>query len=235
MPQSAYIVADQERMTRATNYFDWQAKLVLPELGQRVLEIGCGIGNFTAKLLDRELIVAIDTEPDCIERLRSRFPAQRNLYAMARDAAMPLDDLQRDQLDSCLCLNVLEHIEDDAGALRNIAAILAPGGAIVLIVPAFQCLYGPIDRHLGHYRRYTRASLKNLAAATGLTLRHVRYMNLPGFFAWWLNAKILKRQTQSEAQIQVFDRYFVPVISRVESVIYPPFGQSLFAVLEKPR
>jgi predicted trehalose synthase len=58
-------------------------------------------------------------------------------------------------------------------------------------------------------------------------------MNTVGFFGWWVNARILRRTEQSETQIRVFDRYIVPLMRRVETALPPPFGQSLFVVLEK--
>jgi hypothetical protein len=111
--------------------------------------------------------------------------------------------------------------------------VLAPGGVVILLVPACPSLYGRIDELLGHHRRYTRASMARLAAETGLTVKTSYYVNAVGFLGWWTNAHILKRDTQSPAQIQFFDRYVVPVASRFERVIPPPFGQSLFVVLKK--
>lgn len=233
---SSYTLEDQERMARAANYFAWQHRLAARELGPRVIEIGCGIGNFTGLLLDsREAVTAIDAEPGCIDRLLDRYPGQVNLHAFACDVLAPaFTDLQSFRADSCVCLNVLEHIEDDREALRRMAAVLAPGGIVVLIVPAFPSLYGPIDDRLGHHRRYTRASISRLAEAAGLTVKFSRYLNAIGFFAWWTNAHILKRRAQSAAQIEVFDRYVVPISSRLEGWMHPPFGQSLFIVLKKP-
>jgi ubiquinone/menaquinone biosynthesis C-methylase UbiE len=219
-------------MSRAKNYFAWQSRLVLPELGQRVVEIGCGIGNFTQNLLTRQSVVAIDIEAGCIERLRERFPNQPNLHSFVREAGAALDDLKAFDPDSIVCLNVLEHIGDDVTALRNMASILPRGGAIVLIVPAFQALHGPIDRNLGHHRRYSRQAIARMAADAGLGVRKMHYINFPGFFGWWVNAHVLHREAQSIVQIQVFDRLIVPIISRAESLIHPPFGQSLFCVLE---
>jgi SAM-dependent methyltransferase len=233
---SSYTLEDQERMARAANYFAWQHRLVTQELGLRVIEIGCGIGNFTGLLLDsREAVAAIDVEPGCIERLLQRYPGQANLEAFPCDVMAPaFAGLQSFGADSCVCLNVLEHIEDDREALRRMAAVLTPGGIVVLIVPAFPSLYGPIDKMLGHHRRYTRASVSGLAAEAGLTVKTAHYLNAIGFLGWWTNAHILKRTAQSAAQIEVFDRYVVPVSSRLESWIHPPFGQSLFIVLKKP-
>jgi 2-polyprenyl-3-methyl-5-hydroxy-6-metoxy-1,4-benzoquinol methylase len=233
MDRLAYILEDQERMSLAKNYFAWQSSLVLPELGRRVLEIGCGIGNFTGSLLDREAVIAIDIEAGCIESLKRRYPNHANIHAMVRDASAGLEDLKPYRVDSAVCLNVLEHIEADVKTLRGIASVLIPSGVVALIVPAFQCLYGPIDRNLGHYRRYTRASLERTAQAAGLTVRKSRYMNLAGFPGWWINSHVLRREAQSAGQIEIFDRRIVPLMSRVERKITPPFGQSLFCVLQK--
>jgi SAM-dependent methyltransferase len=232
---AAYTIDDQRRMALAKNYFAWQGRFVRREIGERVLEIGCGVGNFTGMLLDREAVVAIDKETACIERLQQRYRDQPNLQAFACDASG--DKFLRFAgfaPDSCVCLNVLEHIEDDRGLLQRVKTILAPEGVVVVIVPAFPSLYGPIDRNLGHFRRYTLRSLRELAAAAGLRVKKARYMNAFGFFGWWANAHIFRREAQSEAQIAFFDRFIVPLASRAEEIAPPPFGQSFFAVLQKP-
>jgi SAM-dependent methyltransferase len=230
-----YTIPDQERMAKATNYFAWQARMVRPHLGRRVVEFGCGIGNFTGMLLDREAVIAVDVEQELIERLQKRYPNQANLRAVAVGVdGEGLADVGRFRPDSCVCLNVLEHIEDDRRALEQMASLLPSGGAIVLIVPAFPALRGPIDGHLGHFRRYRRASMRDLARRADLQVDKLRYMNPIGFLGWWMNARIWKLDTQSPAQIAIFDKLIVPVTERIERVIPPPFGQSLFAVLRKP-
>jgi SAM-dependent methyltransferase len=230
-PEFQYILDDQERMARAENYFAWQARLVLPEIGRRVLEVGCGIGNFTGLLLDRE-VLAVDADPACIERIKARFPHLQAAVAVA--GRTDFTQFATAGFDSCVCLNVLEHIEDDEAAIWAMASALERGGVIVLIVPAFAALYGPIDRNLGHYRRYSRASLRRVAERAGLRVRKLHYLNCIGFFGWWVNARIFKREAQSTGQIEIFDRWIVPGLSLAESWVPMPFGQSLFAVLEKP-
>src|SRR5689334_21975569 len=128
MPTAEYTVADQERMSSATNYFRWQSDMVTRELGRRVVEVGCGIGNFTRMLLDREAVFAIDIEPECVARLRERYTGQSNLQAFSGDGASVLRSLRRYEPDSCVCLNVLEHIEDDFDALDAMATAIVPGG-----------------------------------------------------------------------------------------------------------
>ena len=237
---ASYNVADQARMAAAVNYFAWQARLVKPELGRRVVEVGCGAGNFTGMLLDREAVFALDVDPECIERIGQRFRDRGNLRTAVCNASellveqMPLDEVRQFQPDSLVCLNVLEQIQDDRGALCGMASILPRGGVIVLIVPAFEWLYGPIDRNLGHHRRYSRASIRKLSRDCGLEIKTLRYMNCAGFFGWWWNARVFKREAQSERQIAFFDRFMVPMVSRIEAGMRPPFGQSLFVVLQKP-
>jgi hypothetical protein len=104
----------------------------------------------------------------------------------------------------------------------------------VLMVPAFESLYGEIDANLGHYRRYTRSSLAAVAKSAGFKIRRLKYMNFIGFFGWWANAKIFRQSEHSEKQIVFYDSYIVPVLSRLESWISPPIGQSVIATLEKP-
>lgn len=235
-PPVAYTLADQRRMTSARNYISWQSRLVLEQLRgkRRVIETGCGIGNFTGELLDRELVVALDIEPECVEQLRERYAGRVNLHALVSEPGeQGFLALAAYEADCCVCINVLEHIEDDLQALRAMRSILVSGGRTVLIVPALPSLYGPIDRNLGHFRRYSREGFRRLATQAGWIVKKLHYMNLAGALGWWMNAHILKKEEQSELQIRVFDRYIVPVVSAVEAAIKPVFGQSLFAVLEK--
>jgi SAM-dependent methyltransferase len=221
-------------MTRARRYFRWQFRLAEAQLGQRVLEIGCGVGNFTRLLVGRELVVAVDVDPNCVAKLRQSLSGQSNLVLRHMDVLAPdFRELAKHGLDSAVCLNVLEHVRDDLQALRNMRAVLPPGGRVVLIVPAFQSLYGPIDRHLGHHRRYSKESMKALAYSAGFEPVTLRYLNSFGFLGWWWNARILKKQHQSAFQIGVFDTLVVPLLSRLEDRIEPPFGQSIFVVLVK--
>ena len=228
-----YNIEDQQRMSPAKNYFAWQSRLVRREIGARVIEVGCGIGNFTETLLDREAVLGLDVEPGCVAQFRRRFQACPNLGArvcdVGRDEFLTLSDFRA---DSCVALNVLEHIEDDRAALRRMARVLRPGGTIVLLVPAFASLYGPIDRNLGHFRRYDKKTIRELAKSLDLRVAKLSFVNLVGFFGWWINARVLKLEEQSEHQIAAFDRWIVPAMSRIEELISPPVGQSLLAVLK---
>jgi SAM-dependent methyltransferase len=234
-PSVSFLVDDLTRMAAARNYFAWQYRLAAGELGQRVVEVGCGTGNFTGFLLQRAQVIAVDTEPECVRRVRLRYPDHPNLYLECCGPPDPAFlDLRRFEPDSCVCLNVIEHIGRDVEALAAMAAILPPQAPIVLLAPAFEALYGPIDYRLGHYRRYSKRTLALAARAAGLEVVKARYLNLPGFFGWWANSRIFHREAQSGAQIAFFDRFVVPVASGIEDIVPPPFGQSILATLQKP-
>ncbi len=230
---SADTLADQRRMTAAENYFAWQARWARPYLGRRVLEAGCGIGNFSAAIGGGGALLAVDHDRRCLAEWRWRHGGRAQWEAAAADLSDDFfEELRAWGADTCVCLNVLEHVADDRRALARLAAVIVPGGRIILLVPAFPALFGPIDRALGHHRRYTRAGLAAMAREAALRIRLARYMNLAGFFGWWINARLLRRRAQSPAQIAVFNR-LAPVLAKLETAAPPPFGLSLFAVLEK--
>ncbi len=111
----------------------------------------------------------------------------------------------RARFDTVFCINVLEHIEDDRAALRTFHRVLVPGGHVLIWVPAVQAAYGPLDAELGHFRRYSKASLGAAFAAAGLDLVTLRYSNPIGLLGWMFNAHVLKTRAHSLTQVRVFD------------------------------
>jgi SAM-dependent methyltransferase len=169
-----------------------------------------------------------------VEQARARFASNPNMQFRYLDVQDPeFLGLKALRPDSIVCLNVLEHVRDDRLALEHMRQVLIPGGRAVFLLPAFASLYGPIDQNLGHFRRYSKSAWRTLAESAGFRVTHLRYFNLLGFFGWWANARIFCRQAQSESQIALFDRVAVPLMSRIESWIEPPVGQSIYTVLEK--
>lgn len=229
-----YTLLDQQLMSKATRYFAWQAQTVKRHLGKRVLETGCGVGNFTKHLTDRELVVSMDVVEECVERNRAKFASHRNMQFRHLDVQEPAFlDLKSVRADTVVCLNVLEHVRDDRLALKHMHHVLAPGGRAIFLLPAFEALYGPIDSNLGHFRRYSKQSWRKMAEEVGFRVKELRYSNPIGFAGWWIGARILHRQTHSAPMISIFDAVAVPVQSFLESWVEPPFGQSIFTVLEK--
>ena len=121
------LISDLEIMNQATNYRNWMYRQIAPHVGKRILEIGAGIGNFTEFFQKRELVVPSDIFPDCVEYLERRFAERRNVRPLALDiAAEKAPDLVRYGFDTVVCLNVLEHIEDDDLVGTVTKPVLAP-------------------------------------------------------------------------------------------------------------
>src|SRR5437879_6107128 len=128
--------ATLERMAAAPRYNRWMYERLRPWVGRRVLEIGAGIGNMSAFLIDRDRVVLTDSEPYYLGRLRARY-ADRPHVTVA-ELRLPAADarLAAERLDTVVCLNVLEHIEDDRASLVAMHDLLAPRGRLILLVPS---------------------------------------------------------------------------------------------------
>jgi SAM-dependent methyltransferase len=223
--------AIQASLERASNYNRWIADQARPHLGRRVLDAGCGAGNLTRLLMDRELVVGVDEWDDFVEHMEGTFAGAENVAVESIDLSDPAlpKRLARYELDSVFCSNVLEHVEDHATALANMAELLPSGSPIFLLVPAFPALYGEHDRADHHFRRYTKRSLRETIDPLPIEIEHDYYMNLPGFFAWLLYVRVMRRRL-NEGDIGLYDR-IIPAIRAIEERVRPPFGQSLVALM----
>ena len=221
-----------EVMQAAPRYNRWQYKRVAPYLGRRICEVGAGIGNISTLLheLPPDLLVLTDTDPYYREVLRGRFRGSPEV--VVDELTLPdqsaSNRFQRYGLDTVVALNVIEHIKEDVEALRCIAGMLRPGGRAIILVPAFQALYGSLDQELGHVRRYTRRSLGDRMRLAGFRVESTFYFNLVGTLGWWLNARVRKVPRIPLMQLQYFDT-LVPIF-RVEDHLPLPFGQSVIAI-----
>lgn len=234
MYDSDAIIKDLEIMSRARNYAEWIFSKFRDLLGKRVVEIGAGIGNFTGKFIDKELVIAVDNYKPCIDYIKNRFADNNNIVPFEESIDSPsILSLSRYSPDTIVCINVLEHVENDIAALENMFSILTEGGKLILIVPAFQFMYGTIDRLVGHYRRYSRRDIEKKLISAGFYVKSVSYMNCIAPFAWYLNNRILKKQEESLAQVILYDRFVVPWLRKIEQIYLPPFGLSLVVVGEK--
>jgi SAM-dependent methyltransferase len=234
MYDSDAIIRDLEIMSGARNYAEWIFSKFKNFLGKRVVEIGAGIGNFTDKFLDKELVVAVDNYKPCIEHIKNRFADNNNIIPLEAsiDSASILS-LSLYSPDTIVCINVLEHVENDIAALENMFSILTEGGKLILIVPAFQFMYGTIDRLVGHYRRYSKRDIETKLVTAGFYVKSISYMNCMGPFGWFLNNRILKKREESLSQVIFYDRFVVPWLRKIEQIFTPPFGLSLIVVGEK--
>jgi 2-polyprenyl-3-methyl-5-hydroxy-6-metoxy-1,4-benzoquinol methylase len=234
--QSDYQALNElEIMAQAQNYNAWIWRTISPYMGNSIIEIGAGIGTFTHYLENKKRVFATDVAQNCIDVLSRLFQDQPCITVEELDITRP-PDMQfwiPREVDTIICLNVLEHIDDDIGALKNMKEMIKPGAHIILMVPAFQCAYGTIDKLDGHFRRYSRSELKSKMLQAGLETVRLHYFNSVGLLAWFYTNKIARNRTTSANKVKVYDKYIVPWLRLFEGVVKPPFGQSLIAVGKK--
>lgn len=198
-----------DALTKTPNFNRWMASVVSPFLGRRVLELGSGIGNLAMHLSRRRTAYfASDIDEEHMARLRTRFRERPNFSIQVCNLEEPkhFDPLRDKDIDSVVCLNVLEHVPDDNQGLRNIYSVLAPGGRAVILVPQGQSIYGTLDEVLGHCRRYSEEELRGKMVAAGFAVEQIIRFNRVTRPGWFVNGRILKKRTFSPFQLAVFDR-----------------------------
>ncbi|MCL6508452.1 MAG: class I SAM-dependent methyltransferase, partial [Bryobacteraceae bacterium] len=223
-----------ETLSGAPRFNRWMAETVAPFLGRRVLEIGAGIGNLTRHLARRrERYIATDIDEEHLARLRTRLQHRPNLEIRRVDVTDPADFRElAGAVDTVVCLNVLEHIEDDLTGLKNLHGALVPGGRAIVLVPQGPEIYGTLDASLGHYRRYLRSELQARMTEAGFRLERLIEFNRAARPGWYLNGRLLRRSTISPLQLRIFDR-LVWLWKRVDPFLpWPP--TSLIAIGLKP-
>ena len=225
----------QTRLAAVDRYNAWIAQQFLPFAGERVLDVGCAIGNITQHFLDRELVVGIDVAADFVAAISQRFAESPNFRSEQWNIADPgVRMLANDGIDTIVCANVLEHVEDDALALANMRAILRGGGRLLLLVPAHPFLFGTMDEADDHFRRYTHATLADRVRAAGFEVERLYPMNALGIVGWFVNGKLVRRKLIPQTQYGLYNR-LVPALARAERVVRPPVGLSLVCIARTPE
>ncbi len=213
---------------RLSGWFNAKSREVLRLAeGKKLLDIGCGIGTFSRILSGNGYeVTGIDVSEKCLtgtKGIRGRF---------VKEDITGLKKLKKSggRFDCVIALDVLEHIEDEGAAVRNVRYLLKEGGVFVLTVPAFQFLYSSHDRKIGHKRRYRPGPLKGLLEKHGFRVERMFYWNLPGFFGW-LGCKLLNKNPVGAANRRT-DLLYRMWFS-IESRIMIPVGLTLFVKARK--
>jgi SAM-dependent methyltransferase len=211
----------------------WMASQLRSYVGSRVLEIGAGIGNLTRTLLPRDSYTASEINPLYLEQLRAlgEFRPYMSVAEIDLGRADHFGSLEQ-QYDTVICLNVLEHVPDEAGALANIFGALSEGGRALILVPQHPWLFGSLDTALDHCRRYTRSTLEQALLAAGFSIERIFDFNRVSVPGWWLNGRVLQRRHISRFQLKILDS-FLWFFRRIDRWL-PWGGISLIAVARRP-
>ena len=212
-------------------YRRFQYNLIAPHCGRSILEVGAGLGEFAEQFDDLDRLILTDVDPAAVAVMERRFAGRSEVEVRRLELGQPPALAQ--PVNSVVAINVLEHIDDDTGALRSLATAVEAGGRLVLWVPGYQQLYGEFDRRVGHVRRYTPGSLATTVRRAGLDVELVKPVNLLGGVAWWLTVRKSGVSSPNTRMVALFDRCVVPITEALERRVRVPFGQSVLCVARK--
>jgi SAM-dependent methyltransferase len=229
-----YEGSELELFAAATNWKRYFASICAPFIGHKVLEVGAGIGAnipYFWRQSDHDWL-SVEPDPELAARIE-RAVATQALPRGCRVVTGTIDDVDPAlRFDSVLYIDVLEHIEDDAGEVIKAASRLSDGGRLVILSPAHQYLFSPFDAAVGHHRRYSSATLNALRPphcrpAAQLMLDSV------GFFASVANKALYKSSSPTPQQIAFWDSILVPTSTVVDRLTGYRFGKSIVVVWEQ--
>lgn len=217
-----------ESMGQAVWYNNWTLKKFNRYLFGDILEVGCGIGNFTGLLVKYGKVWAIDINQEYITKTRQN----KKINVGFGDIETGKYFFKNKRFDSIVCLNVLEHIKDDNSALNNLFALLKPGGKLILLVPSHQFLYGSIDSAIGHFRRYSKNKLTTMLKKAGFEIILAKRLNFLGAIGWFISGRILKDNAVKVGSIKIFNAV-APYVLSVEDLFVTPIGTSILIIAQK--
>jgi SAM-dependent methyltransferase len=232
-----YTGRELESMAFAVNYHRWILQMLRPFLGERLVEVGAGTGSFSELLLETNpesltmLEPSANMYPVLVRRLQAvdKRRVGRPLQSTLGDAANQI----RERPNSILYVNVLEHIEDDEAELAAAYSLLAPGGRVLIFVPANPWLMSPMDRQMGHYRRYKRSELLRKCRSAGFDISFSANFDILGIVPWWLKYCLMRSKRMESGLVWLYDRGVLPIAKILEAVISPPIGKNVVVVGEK--
>lgn len=219
-----------ESMSQAQWYNQWTVRKFEEFLHGDILEIGCGIGNFTNSLSKYGKVWAVDIQKEYVIETKKQVNGK---------AQVGIGDIEKGKyffsgqnFDNIICLNVLEHIKDDQAALNNLFKLLKTGGRLILLIPAHQFLYGEIDRSIDHYRRYNKSGICQMLERIGFKIEKSRELNFLGALGWFIAGRVLKETIVKQGDIKIFN-LVAPIFLQMENLIEPPVGTSILVVAQK--
>ncbi len=220
-------------LTGTPQYISWLTLVLRPHLGDRVLEIGAGLGNFSGRLMARKLeYVATEKDPLYLHALRNRFLRTPNVSVSELDPEKPADyQPWESKFDTALCINMLEAEEHPAQVLESLRKCLIPGGTVVVLAPQGKGLFCSLDKAMGHLRRFSIEEMRQTLEQCGFEVQRIEQINKIGAWAWWLYGSVLGRQTMNRISLKIFDKT-VWFWRRIDGLLPGP-GLTLVAVAKR--
>lgn len=222
-----------EQMQKATNYNQWTFEQFEKYIKGEVLEVGCGVGSFTKLITEQskfDSLYCIDISAPAIDHIK-----KKEFKGKIRIECIDLIDV-KGHFDFIVCMNVMEHVEDDVDFFAKLLSLLKPEGILFHLVPSHDFLYSNFDKAAGHFRRYTKEMMNELKLPDNVNLVKQYYFNPVGAIGYWVVYKALKSGNinDTEGEIGMFDKYIVP-FSKKFLPLSNPIGISLISIFKKNK
>ncbi len=217
-------------------YRAWVLAELAPYIGETVAEIGAGLGSYTEALLEfAQRLDLVEPSRKLLPKLTRRFGDADKVTVFPETAETWLRRMPENTYDTLVMINVLEHIKDDSEVLHGVFRVLRPGGHVVLFVPALPFLFSPVDRLVGHYRRYRIEELKARTRTAGFEIVMARYFDLLGVVPWWIVHTVMGVTRFHGDLLAVYDSIGVPTTRLLERLIAPPIGKNVVLAAQRPK
>ena len=234
MSNATYIGSELELFANAVVWKDYLRRRIAPFLGAEVLEVGAGLGGTTRLLCrgDHKRWVCLEPDPMLARQIEQAIH-EGSLPSCCSEMVGTLEQIEaQPTFDTLLYIDVLEHIEDDRAELARAAGMLKPGGYVVALSPAHNWLFTPFDKVIGHYRRYTRPTMRALTPPTLEPVR-IEYLDSVGLLASLANRLLLRQSMPTPGQIAVWDKGMVRVSKVLDPLLGHNLGKSVLGVWRK--
>lgn len=219
---------------KAVNWKGYFASYIKPYVRKKVLEVGSGIGATTSLLNDGTASQWVLLEPDeaMVTILQQKINTQPQ-FSNCTILKQTISNLNvAEKFDTIVYIDVLEHIEDDKKEMEKASQLLSANGHLIILSPAYNFLFSPFDKAIGHYRRYTSSSLR-VAMPEEFDLVKMNYLDSVGFFASFANKLFLKQSYPTEKQIRMWDSYMIPISRWTDKIFFHSFGKSILGIWRK--
>lgn len=233
-----YFGEDLDSMANAKNYYKLIVNKFKSYIDGNILEVGSGSGTFTDYLRNKNVKKIYCVEP--VEEMY-KLHIKKNNKTKSKDKNSPkiqilhgflserLNQIPND-IDCAIYTNVLEHVEKDIEELKLVSQKLKKNGYVCIFVPALPFLYSKFDEKVGHYRRYTKKSLKDVLQKAGFEVVKAEYFDIIGIIPWIINFKLLGKIDLNPKSVKLYDNIVVPHMNKIEGWANLPFGKNVLAV-----
>ncbi|MDP2923754.1 MAG: glycosyltransferase [Candidatus Omnitrophota bacterium] len=215
-------------------YNRWFFSHIENYLGDKIWEVGSGLGTFSKFLLNKNQLILSDIVDEYLEKLRKDFSDYKHLKVLKIDL---LDNshqkiIKQYEVNTILSINVLEHIQNEIEAIKFMYSVLRKDGIFIFVGPHHKFLYNSLDKHANHYRRYSQKEITHIFSNLGFTVDKVFMFNTLGVLSWFWYGNILRKKVIPLRNLKYYNEV-IPLVNLIDSVNPFRFGLNIVVIARK--